>query len=146
MTEILGFGIAPALEHYNIQAKMTFQNERFEVWELDEQNFKKLCDIPDADWASNFGWWRYGHCILDDNRCETCEYTVNGNKMLGWLPDDNYHDAGYYRDNKYDSFTDWLSLVWNCSTERHIACFAISLAEKNNLTLAEFMCQFQLSR
>lgn len=154
MKQILGSGLARAFQALKIKAERKYKNPRFEVWELSEAEYKRLCNVPDEDWKDEaFGWWRWGECILEGSPLYS--FTVNGRKMLGWLDDkaiadlnkgedpEDMVDETYYTGEKYESFTDWLLSVMRLSAERHIACFAISLAKENGLTLAEFMKQYQ---
>lgn len=161
MKEILGSNLDKAFQELNILATKTFENKegydniyKFQVWEMADEKFKKICDIPDEDWKDNWGWWRESSCIYEGR--ELYEYTVNGKKMLGYIPEIDEEEAKY-EDNEEDkefvlnfykyieskNFTAWLSEVFNLSTERNITSFAISLAKENGITLAEFMDRYQ---
>lgn len=154
MKEILGSGLARAFQALKIKAERKHKGARFEVWELSEAEYKRLCNIPDEDWKDEaFGWWRWGECILEGS--PLYPFTVNGSKMLGYLDMDAIADLNkgedpedmvdetYYTGCQYKSFTEWLSSVMGLSAERHIACVAISLAKANGLSLAGFIKQYE---
>lgn len=153
MFEILGDNLENAFELLKISAKMTYKGNDYEVWELSKNEFEKLAALTDADWQDDFGWFRYSRCILEGTTLY--QYTVNGETMLGYLDSDAIQnlnigeepedmlDESYYTNPSYDNFTNWLSHVFSLSTKKHIACFAISLATENKLSLSEFMKKYQ---
>lgn len=155
MKQILGNNLTGAIQALKIKAELKWKNDSFEVWELSDSEFERFCNVPDEEWDNEqFGWWRYSNgCILEGSTLY--EYTVNGNKMLGYIdqheienlnegesPDDMV-DETYFTETAYQSFTSWLSSVLDISTEKNITAVAISLAKENGLTLAEFMRKYQ---
>ncbi|WEG18646.1 hypothetical protein PQ478_09205 [Alkalihalophilus pseudofirmus] len=138
--QILGSNLTEAL--YELGATGTLQaltkvsdGQYFEVWEISEPELVKLEKIPASEWKSSYGWWRYGHCIYEGSA--DFEYTVNGKVMKGYEPQNNFIQS------EFDSYLDWLENVMNLSTETNIAIVAISLAQDNGMTLAEFMNTYQ---
>lgn len=153
MKEILGFGLEGAFTALDIHAELRYKGAQFEVWAISDKSYDRLCAVPDEEWKDKYGWWRWGECILEGS--PLWEYTVNNQKMLGYLdegrlddliegeePEDKL-DETFYTEREYESYTDWLCEVMSCSTEKHIACFAVSLAKANGLSLAEFMEKYQ---
>lgn len=148
MIEILGGeGLKNAFTSLSINAKQTYHGDDFEVWEIPDYDFERLCMIPDSDWKESWGWWREGHCSLEGHR--TCSYIVNGQEMLGYEPDIDFNNLGDFEiwneklTRNYESYIDWLHEIMNLSNLKHIVCFAISLAKENELTLSEFMHKYQ---
>lgn len=153
MQQILGDGLAPAFQSLEMDAVQKYKGKDYEVWELTDDSYSRLCSLTDKDWLYEWGWWRWARCIFEG--CTLYHYLVNGMTMLGYLDEDKLErlnqdeepdeqlDASFFTDQKYSSFTNWLSETFSLSSEKHIACFAISLADANNLTLAEFMKRYQ---
>lgn len=140
--EILGFGLEKAFSELGVVAQKKYQGGRFEVWELSNADYQRICSVPDEDWKEDWGWWRSGRCILEGNPLH--EYCVHGEKMLGWLDEEREKEEDSdYIGCPYSTFTDWLIFCWGLGTEKNIACFATSLAKHNGLTLAEFMQKYQ---
>ena len=148
MKQILGNNLTDILRILHIPAELKYKGERFEVWQLYDKDFEVLCGISDEEWGradrNGNGWFRYGKCIFEGESLYT--YTVCGRTMLGYCkyglsPYEMNSDAYFSRN--YSSFTDWLMEVFQLSSEKNIAVFAISLAEENGLSLADFMRQFQ---
>ncbi len=60
MIEILGGDLDLAFKELNINAIKTYQGEskfyyKFQVWELNEDDFEKLCSISENDWKYEWG-------------------------------------------------------------------------------------------
>lgn len=119
-----------------------------------DSDFSKLYSIPDEEWKEEWGWWRYGHCILEGSA--SIVYIVNGHKMLGYEPKikidnlDNSEDKeiekeywGYKFTKDFSTYTEWLHEIMNLGNLKHTACFAVSLAKENGMSLSDFMERFQ---
>lgn len=107
-----------------------------DVYQVDDEGYRRLCDVKDEDWPDDWGWWRHGHCIYDKEDTPLVTYSVNGHEMLGYAMEGK--DKTPYID-----FTSWCCWAMNVSALRNIIYFATSLAEYNGMTLVEFMSTFQ---
>ena len=107
-----------------------------DVYQVDDEGYKRLCEVKDEDWPDDWGWWRHGHCIYDKEDTPLVTYSVNGHEMLGYAMEGK--DKTPYID-----FTSWCRWAMNVSALRNIIYFATSLAEHNGMTLVEFMSTFQ---
>lgn len=139
MIEILGSKLDKAFEVFGINARKTYQDPEYQVWEMDEKEYEKLNNVSDDDWKNDFGWWRKGNCIYEGTA--NADYVVNGLEMMGYSRDDESKEL--HKGGIYDNYTEWLSEVMDLGTIKNIAIFAISLAKDNNMTLAEFMYEYQ---
>jgi len=139
MIEIMGQKLDKAFEELRIVAKKVVETkeDKYQVWEMSDQEFDKLLVVSDDQWEMDYGWWRSGRCIYEGSA--TKEYIVNGEKMMGY---ENNKEL-YYIKSKHDSFSDWLSDVMNLSTEKNLVVFAESLAADNGMKLSEFIAKYE---
>lgn len=144
MKEILtGDGFENGSAHFRITAKRTYHGSRFDVWELEETEFTKLCSIQKSDWQGSFGWWRYAEgCNIEHYPVHA--FSVNGKVMLGWYDEDRLADyvglLGFpeedYFAEPFQRLTAYLSVVIGASTETNICAVSVGLARLNNITLS----------
>jgi hypothetical protein len=146
--EILGGNLKEAMHYFYMpSARQTYKGERFEVWKLSKEDFERLCDISDEAWESwcdeneAFAWFRAGRSIYEG--CDLYEFDVNGEKMLGYLDRTCKTSVEHFTSCDYEDFTHYACKVLGHSTEKNITCLATSLADENDMTLAEFMTKYQ---
>ena len=145
MKQILGNDLEEPFKKLSIAAYLKYKGSVFEVWELLDIDFNRLSNISETRWADvtpdGNGWWRYGRCTLEGATVEP--YVVNEQQMLGYvndLHDDDEKKVDFSR--HYDTFLEWLLSVFGCCNAKHLACFAISLADANGLSLADFIGRY----
>ena len=141
MREIIGQNIEKACQALGINAVLEGHADFgwygvCDVYQVDDEGYKRLCEVKDEDWPDDWGWWRHGHCIYDKEDTPLVTYSVNGHEMLGYAMEGK--DKTPYID-----FTSWCCWAMNVSALRNIIYFATSLAEYNGMTLVEFMSTFQ---
>ena len=141
MKEIVGQNIEKACQALGVNAVLeghaNFGWYGFcDMYQVDDEDYRRLCDVKDEDWPDDWGWWRHGHCIYDKEDTPLVTYSVNGHEMLGYAMEGK--DKTPYID-----FTSWCCWAMNVSALRNIIYFATSLAEHNGMTLVEFMSTFQ---
>ena len=144
MKEILsGDGFENGAAHFHIEAKRTYHSSRFDVWELEDAEFTRLCSLHESDWNGAFGWWRYAKgCNIEHYPVHT--FSVNGKEMLGWYDEDRLADyvslLGFseedYFAEPFQRLTAYLSAVIGVSTETNICAVSVGLARLNNITLS----------
>ena len=141
MREIVGQNIEKACRALGVNAVLEGHADFgwygvCDVYQVDDEGYRRLCDVKDEDWPDDWGWWRHGHCIYDKEDAPFMTYSVNGHEMLGYAMEGK--DKTPYID-----FTSWCCWAMNVSALRNIIYFATSLAEYNGMTLVEFMSTFQ---
>lgn len=153
--------------------RMTFEDknperdrEYFNVFEISEEEFKKMCNYEDENgvhiigeehpiWKSHWGWWRHATgCSLDSRFTPTFTGKINGNVLKLWYNDNQmYHDIGkdytekdcnrwVLKHSEYDNLFSYCLKMWYCSTERNVTAIAVGLAKLNNMSLTDL---FKLS-
>ena len=141
MREIVGQNIEKACQALGVNAVLEGHADFgwygvCDVYQVDDEGYRRLCDVKDEDWPDDWGWWRHGHCIYDKEDTPLVTYSVNGHEMLGYAMEGKDKTA-------YIDFTCWCCWAMNVSALRNIIYFATSLAEYNGMTLVEFMSTFQ---
>lgn len=162
MKEILGKGIEKALSRFMIEAVRTYCDDKevlddgyYNVYELSDDEFKRLCNIPDSEWQDDFGWWRSAKgSIL---RLDTDKFIVNGKEMVGYMSD-KYEDmlkehqedepeVGYTMDDirhtNYSNLTEYICEELGASTIKNVTAVAMDLAKMNDMTLSELFEKYQ---
>lgn len=142
--------------------RMTFEDksatdrEAFNVFEVSEEEFEKMCNYEDdydihidgedhPAWKDSWGWWRHTDgCSLVNHGTPTTTGKINHNRLIMWYDENNLYyreDDGYgnewliKNDSYYDIF-DYCLEMWGASTEKNVTAIAIGLAKLNNMSLA----------
>ena len=141
MREIVGQNIEKACQALGVNAVLEGHADFgwygvCDVYQVDDEDYRRLCNVKDEDWLDDWGWWRHGHCIYEEEDTPLVTYSVNGHEMLGYAMEGK--DKTPYID-----FASWCCWAMNVSALRNIIYFATSLAEHNGMTLVEFMSTFQ---
>ena len=166
--QIIGESLASAMELFNINAEIIYSKNlnkwpHFEIWEMDKDNFEKLCSISDKDWdVGPGGWWRYstGSILGSPND----EFTINGKSIFLWADSDrnDYWKECYDEDCSYDDtlnvdletymqeggryefkdIFDYLCSELGASTERNVSAILVDIAKYNKLSLAEVIDKY----
>lgn len=158
MIEILaGNGVEFAFKALSIPAICTYQRqhfgkyeERYEVWELSEAAFKQLCEVNDAEWKDDWGWWR--HCE-GSNMGDVCvECVINGFHIMAWdgvererwcdgCEDKCDHTEAdvceCYGTREYANLFRYSCDEIGASTEKNFCAITTDLARQNGMSLGE---------
>lgn len=165
MKEIIGENLQTFFDNANVQATKTYSGNigywsHFEVWEMSEADYKKICDMTDEEWdkiAAHESWWRGAE---GSNMGAVNElFKINGVSIAAWRRrcrvDDyekDWNEMSEEEKSEYESFEDFLDtwceteykdlLEYFCeeigaSTERNVCALATDLASQNHITMAE---------
>lgn len=149
--QIFGDGLRAAFEGTGIPAEMKYETTRelgqfeyhVEVWELTEEDLFKLDTIPDDEWNDRgFGWYRIGE---RSQYPDGTIHIVNGHEMIGYGMDDERLEM--FQDEAqgpaiFKHVLDYIFRGEELSTEKNIAITCTTLAQANNMTLADFMAKY----
>ncbi|MGN0246935.1 MAG: hypothetical protein ACI4DK_13355 [Lachnospiraceae bacterium] len=142
--------------------RMTFEDNTsgrdFNVYEISEGDFEKMCIAPDEEWEDKFGWWRYAEgCSLEGS--ETIEIIINNHPFKAWYNEWKLRD--YFDENSNDGdissvYDEWMEDhseysnlfeycidMFGASTETNITAIAVGLAKLNNMSLAD-LCKLSI--
>lgn len=144
MKEIIGKELDLAMVVLDIDAEKTYQSKEkgFQVWKLDERNFKKLESVEESDWKDDFGWWRTGGCVYEGTA--DFEYVVNQQPMDGYKSQEIFEEDGdVWFEEIFADFESFMHGAMNLTTIKNFSIFAMSLAKDNNLSVTDFMKKYQ---
>lgn len=139
MKEILGGDLKLAFEETGIKAKMTYQNvdKGYEVWELSDKKFEKLCSIKDEDWKDDWGWWRSAEC--SNMGYVDVSLKINNHSIWAWSGS-NYEED--YENKEYDNLLEYFCYELNASQPSNVCALAVDLAQQNNITMSELFKKY----
>lgn len=132
MKEILGNnlkGFFDVVDSKLNEADITYAGNRYEVWEVSDGLFKKMCNMSEEEFvelAGDGSWWRSAEG--SNLGIPDVEFSVNGEKLIGW----NWKNT-FCRN--YQSLTEYLCECVGASTEKNVCACAVDLAKYNNITM-----------
>lgn len=143
MVEILGKNLKQffdIIDNPPNGAEITYAGDRYEVWEVSDELFVKICDMSEEEFVEIAGedaWWRSstGSVIgIPD-----AEFDVNGNNLVAW-------DSPIYeskKDNKYENLSDYLCHCVGVSQPRNVCACAMDLSKYNDMTMGELFEKYE---
>lgn len=170
MIEIIGENLQTFMENMHINATLTYSGnigywEKFEVWEVDNNEFNRLCELTDEQFeqcASDDAWWRQSDGSVMGTPCY--DFVINGNPIVAWTNEgrlddlhdeleelsseekEEYKDVDDYCDTwmttEYKDILDYFCDELGASTGRNVCALATDLAKYNNMTLAELFRKY----
>lgn len=139
MREILGNNLAVFFTNAVIKANQTYKGKRYEIWEVSEYDYEKMCNMSEedfTDYASDDGaWWRGSEGSIMD--IPDVEFIINGEKMIGW------NTRGEYENYQYANLSDYLCYGIGASQPKNVCALAIDLAKYNNITMSELFTKYE---
>lgn len=159
LKEILGAELDNTFAELGIEASKTYEIknkpwkycENYQVWELSDEDYEKLCAISDADWKDDWGWWRLAEG--SNLGCVYVRYNINNHYIKAW---DGVSRLDFYEENKslkpedrywaerkYSTLLEYFCDEIGVSTEKNVCAVATDLAKQNNMTMAELFVKFQ---
>lgn len=157
MKEILGGNLEELLKKHNIIATKTYESqtyldEKTQVWELDEEQYKLLDNVPESEYEAFNCWWRYsnGSNLKDSIH----DYLINGIKLKAFDNDyqreqdrieyqDEDDEEPYEESREYNSLFDYINQEIGASTEKNVTAIVIHIAQLNEMKLSELMNKCQ---
>ena len=164
MKEFIGENMGVIFEKLNIPYMQGYSGsigywQNFGVYKIFEQDFPKLCDIPDEEFEKQFpnSWWRYAEG--SNMGTPNCEFIINGCQIDAWqnewyvddlvneynrlTPDEQLEYDGvedYIAENytyEYPNLLDYLCNELGVSTEKNVCALATDLAKYNEMSMAQ---------
>ena len=113
-------------------AEITYAGNRYEVWEVSEDLFNKMCDMSEEEFVELAGeeaWWRQSDgSVLG---VPDTKFIISGEEMVGW------NTRGEYENFQYAKLTDNLCYGIGASQPKNVSACAMDLAKYNDMTMAE---------
>lgn len=171
MIEIIGDNLEKAFAELGIKATKTYQaanpkywQEVCQVWEFEESEFEKFCDMDESGWKEDWGWWRYeeGSNMFG---CPTHQMKVNNTAIEAWYDEKELEDVirEYVEDYNHLmphqaeeraieeyfeklGYSDLLMYFCDClgvSQPRNVCALAVDLARINGMKMSELFQMYQ---
>lgn len=118
-------------------ADITYAGNRYEVWNISDNLFKKMCDMSEDEFVELAGeeaWWR--SCTGSNLGFPNTKFKVNEKTLLGW----NRWDK---KRKKYENLSDYLCECVGASTEKNVCACSVDLAKYNHMTMAELFKKYE---
>lgn len=143
MIEILGKNLNQffdTIDNPPNDADITYAGDKYEVWKVSDELFKKMCDMSEEEFiklAGEDAWWRqsYGSNLGSPD----VKFEVNGKYLVGW--DSPIYDSkiGY----TYEDLSEYLCDCIGVSQPRNVCTCAVDLAKYNNMTMGELFEKYE---
>lgn len=144
MKEILGNKLQKFFDkidpHYS-EAEITYCDyDKYEVWEVSDKLFKKMCNMAEDKFTALAGeeaWWRSSDG--SNLGCPDTYFTVNDAELLAW-------DSTIYSSKKghdYSNLSEYLCECMGASLPKNVCALATDLALYNNMTMGELFETFE---
>ncbi len=149
MKEILGGELDKAFLELEINAKKTYEaknirykyQEVYQVWELSDKNFEKICDMKEEEWKDDWGWWRSAE---GSNMCNPISrFSINHRYIKAWDGNCRLEYGKDYCLREYEYLTEYMCDEIGASMEKNICALAVDLARINGITMGELFRKYQ---
>lgn len=143
MVEILGDNLKQffdAVDNPPHDADIKYADRTYEVWEVSDELFKRICDMTEEDFVELAGenaWWRSSTGSNLGYPDETA--IVNGSELICWGKERVYPSYDYIPKElkEYESLSDYLCNCVGASQPRNVCACAMDLAKYNDMTMGE---------
>lgn len=141
MKEILGNNLKQffdTIDNPPNDAEITYAGNIYEVWEVSDELFEKMCDMSEEEFiemAGNDAWWRSSDgSVLG---IPDTEFNINEKDMIGW------NTRGKYEQFEYDNLSNYLCYGIGASQPQNVCACAIDLAKYNDITMGELFEKYE---
>ena len=135
MIEILGNNLKQffdIVDNPPNDAEITYAGNRYEVWEVSDELYKRMCDMSEEEFIElagvDVGGRRSINKILGvpDPR-----FTITGEDMIGW------NTKCEYENFQYANLSDYLCYGVGASQPKNVCACAMDMAKYNNMSMGE---------
>lgn len=129
MVEILGSNLKKffdVIDNPPNEADITYAGNRYEVWEVSDDLFEKMCNMSEEEFVEIAGedaWWRQSYGSNLGYPEETT--IVNGNEI------------------EYENLSEYLCECIGVSQPRNVCACAMDLAKYNDMTMGELFEEYE---
>ena len=148
MKEILGGNLKRFFDTIDSKcndADITYAGNRYEVWEVSDELFDKMCDMSEeefVEFAGSDAWWRQSDGSVLGVPGTTVY--INGKEMLGWT------DGLWDDEDEEDEFeiyasclTTYLCDVVGASQPKNVCACAMDLAKYNSMSMGALFAKYE---
>lgn len=146
MREILAEELQPLFDQslpngIQLGGECTYKGNLYEVWEISDEVFDIMCDMPEEDFESACpgGMWRSSK----GSNLEFLphgEFTINSIPMIGW---ERGNDEIFGIGHNYSGLLEYLCSYIGASTPKNVCACAVDLAKINSMKLSELFEKYE---
>jgi hypothetical protein len=147
MVEILGGNLKKFMDlmdkNYK-NADITYAGDKYEVWEVSDDLFKKMCDMSEEEFieiAGEDAWWRSAKGSVMG--IPDMKIHIKGYELLGWDKFWEHDESDNVSEYDFRSLTSYLCDVCGASQPKNICALAMDLAKYNNMTMGELFSKYE---
>lgn len=166
MREILANNMQQFFDN-GFNGKRTYKGNTYEVWEVSDEEFDIMCDMPEekfVELAGEDAWWRSAEG--SNQGVPNNKYIINDKEIIAW---DGYIRCEYYNDyrmdcedridgvceasdedvesccgeRKYDMLSSYLCDEIGASQPKNVCSLAVDLAKYNGITMGELFAKYE---
>lgn len=153
MKEILGGNLEKAFEELYIDAQMTYMgrtilDDNTQIWEVEDKDFERLCELEEEDWKTDWGWWRSAEGSNMFNELD--DYIINGQSIIAWdgtnrveSEEEEDEEDRWWFEREYNSLFEYFCEEIGASQPRNVCALAVDLARINNIKMSELFQRYQ---
>lgn len=166
MQEVLAENLQSLFDNTDLNGICTYKGEWYEVWEISDDDFKKMCDMEEPDFTKVCpdGMWR---SAIGSNMGTPCvKWNINNKDIWAWDGSrrENYYHA-YCEDcsgfksgkckatendilecggeRKADTLLRYFCDEMGASQPRNVCALAVDLANANHMKLSELFNTYE---
>ncbi len=143
--EVLAESLEQAVIDLKLKAVKTFDSKEYQVWEIEEDDFERICNIKENEWKKEWGMWRYA---LGSNMACTIPKRYNINRKhikafdgMNRSDSDSGFDDGYHP-RRYSDLLEYLSKEIGASQPRNVCAICVDLAKINGIKMSELFKKY----
>jgi hypothetical protein len=138
--EIFAGDFDKAADELKLNARKTYDNGEYQVWEIDNADHGRICKFTDKEWHDDWGWWR--SAIGSNLGSVNARYIINHHYINAW---DGYSRTSGNRlwNRQYNHFLQYFRDELGVSAESNVCAVSVDLAIQNNMTMTELFAKFQ---
>ena len=155
MKEILGGSLKTFFNNVDcneIKSYPTYNGKMYEVWEVDNELFDKMCNMTEEEFVELAGedaWWRSSEGSILGSPNSTA--FVNGHEIFAWIDEERHNewceDCGCdieeecneckIEERTFKSLSEYLCDEMGCSQPKNVCALSVDLARYNKMTMGE---------
>lgn len=153
MVEILGKNLKQffdTIDNPSNDAEITYAGDRYEVWEVSDELFKKMCGMSEEEFVGLAGedaWWRQSNKSILGQPNATM--LVNGKELKCWTEEENNFYSTCWccgeesLKKEYGSLSEYLCDELGASLPKNVCACAVDLAKYNDMTTGELFEKYE---
>lgn len=143
--EILAESLEQAVIDLKLKAVKTFDSKEYQVWEIEEDDFERICSMKEKEWEYEWGMWRFA--VGSNISCNPVHrYNINGKYIRAYdgdrRTDVEPDDIWWIPPRKYTGLLEYISEEFGASQPRNVCAICVDLAKLNGIKMSELFKKY----